>query len=60
MNGETRRHVVAAVAKADPKVRIVMLELGVGMRLPKIRVQFERWVPCYCRYLRIHSSRTGG
>jgi len=35
-------HAVAALAKTDPSVRVVMLELGVGMRLPKIRVHFER------------------
>jgi len=35
-------HAVVALSKTNPSIRVVMLELGVGMRLPKIRVHIER------------------
>lgn len=35
---------VKRIIKENPKASIVLLEIGVGLRLPKVRVHFERMV----------------
>lgn len=35
---------VQQMVKDDPKASVVLLEIGVGLRLPKVRVHFERMV----------------
>jgi len=35
-------HAVEKIVDSEPEARLVLLEIGVGMRLPKIRICFER------------------